>query len=272
MISDSRAKWMDGAFNGSNGPHYLEITSGPYEGFTTAIASTQAATKSLLLDVDIASLLTGGESYKIRPEWTLAAIFGPADESGLGSGSLVTADEVLMLDPGTGMYRTYYYKTIGLGGIGWRSTSSPFADQSNTPLCLGQGLIICRKRASDISLKLFGAAKSDKTLLQISPGMNIQANVAPMAMTLASSGLYTGDQATGLAGGSISSADKILLFDGETYQTFYYQKIGLGGTGWRSAVAPFLDASATIIPAGSALVIQRMTSRAGFFWAVPAPF
>jgi uncharacterized protein (TIGR02597 family) len=269
MVTDSHAQWSDGQFEGANGPHYIELTSGQYAGLTADIATCSGTTRTLALSVDLSPLLSGGEAYCIRPCWTLASVFGPNDEAGLGGGSSVTADEILVLDTCTGVYSSYYYKTAGLGGTGWRSTTSPFTDQSNARISLGQGILVQRKQPGDISLKLFGTVKAGNTLLPVAPGLNIVANIAPTGMMLGNSGLYTGDSGTGLAGGSLTSADQVLLFDGVTYQTYYYKTTGLGGTGWRSASGSSLDASDTIIPPGGAVLIQRATSRPGFYWKVP---
>jgi uncharacterized protein (TIGR02597 family) len=270
-VTDSRAKWVDGQFEGLNGPHYLEIASGPYAGFTTDIITSRGPSRSLVLDVDLSTLLSGGEAYTVRPHWTLASVFGPANEVGLGGGSCVTGDEILVLNTSTKAYLTYYYKTLGLGGTGWRSATSPFTDQSNAPLPLGTGVLIRRKQAGDVFLKLFGSVKTGNTLLQVEPGLNIVANIAPTGVMLGDSGLYTGDLSTGLAGGSMTSADQVLLFDGTSYQTYYYKTTGLGGTGWRSAASSSLDASSTLIPHGGALLIQRSASRPPFFWNVASP-
>jgi hypothetical protein len=90
----------------------------------------------------------------------------------------------------------------------------------------------------------------------------------PTNMTLADSGLFTGDPATGVAGGTTTSADQILVWNGVSYDTYYYQTSGLGGTGWRKAGFPTADASADVIPVGSSLILKRKTVN-GFNWIVP---
>ena len=54
-ITDMQARWIDNQFNGTNGPHYLEITSGSHAGFLTDILDTDAASKTLTLDHDLES-------------------------------------------------------------------------------------------------------------------------------------------------------------------------------------------------------------------------
>jgi len=200
-ITDLQARWTDNQFNGTNGPHYLEITSGSHAGFLTDILDTDAASRTLILAHDLSSVLSGGETYTIRKHWTLASLFGPNNQAGLGAGSNVSADEILIYNPATGLYTTYFYKTIGLGGTGWRSTASSSLNQANAQLNLTQGILIKRKQASDLAIKIFGAVKTGPTMAEVQPGLNIVGNVYPIdTLTLGNSCLYTANLNTGLAG------------------------------------------------------------------------
>ena len=105
------------------------------------------------------------------------------------------------------------YKTIGLGGIGWRSTASASTDQSNAKIDLTQGILIRRKQPANVTLRVFGSAKSGNTFIEVQSGLNILANVYPGGtLTLGNSHLYTGDPSTGLASGSNVTADKLLIY------------------------------------------------------------
>jgi uncharacterized protein (TIGR02597 family) len=164
-ITDEHASWVDDQFNGANEAHYLEITSGPAAGVLTEILDTDAGTKTLILADDLSTVLTGSETFKIRKYWTLASLFGAQNQAGLGSGSNVTADQVLIFDSLTGLYTTYFYKTVGLGGTGWRSTASSSKDESNAKLDLTRGLLIQRKQPGDLKVKVFGAVKTGDTYI-----------------------------------------------------------------------------------------------------------
>ena len=271
-ITDLQAHWTDNQFNGTNGLHYLEITSGSHAGFLTDILDTDAASHTLTLAHDLSSVLSGGETYTIRKHWTLASLFGPHDEAGLGAGSNVSADEILIYNPATGLYTTYFYKTLGLGGTGWRSTASSSFNQASAQLDLTQGILIKRKQGSNLEIKIFGTVKTGPTMAEVQPGLNILGNVYPIdTLTLGNSCLYTGNLNTGLAAGSNVSADKVLIYDGLAYQTYYYKTLGLGGIGWRSTASSSRDASGTILPAGSSILIQRINN-AGFLWQAAQPF
>jgi uncharacterized protein (TIGR02597 family) len=266
-LTDLTAVWSDNQFNGRNGRHYVEITSGPKAGYTTEILGTDAAGQTLQLTDDLSGAIPSGETFTVRKYWTIATLFGAHDESGVGGGSILTADEILIYQPASRSFRTYFYKTIGLGGTGWRSTASASTDEAEAKLDLTQGIIIRRKQPGDLSWKIFGVARSCNTIIEVQGGLNLLANVYPAGtLTLGNSQLYTGDPSTGLADGSILTADKVLIYDGSAYETFYYKTAGLGGTGWRSTASASTDASGTIIPNGSSVLVQRTGGRSGFFW------
>jgi hypothetical protein len=88
-------------------------------------------------------------------------------------------------------------------------------------------------------------------------------------MTLASSALHTGSTNTGIAAGSLITADQILVWNGSYYDTYYYQASGLGGVGWRKVGDLVADASSTSIPAGSSIILRRLAG-SPFEWKVPA--
>jgi uncharacterized protein (TIGR02597 family) len=274
-VTDDNANWTDDQFNGANGQYYLEITSGRYAGVMTDILDTSGSTKTLTIADNYKGLVTAGATYKIRKHWTVASIFGATNQVGLGGGTSVTADQILIYDPSTGLYTTYYYKTTAaFGGVGWRSLASTSIDESNAKIDLTKGIVIKRKQPTDLNPKLFGAVKLGYTAIHVKAGLNILGNAyASDTLTLGNCGLYTGDPDTGLAGGTSVSADRVLTYDGSAYQTYYYKtNAAFGGVGWRSVASTFVDASNTVIPAGSSLLVQRVNGRPDLLWYAVQPF
>ena len=148
-------------------------------------------------------------------------------------------------------------------------------DASGTTLYPDQGVVIVRRAAGDISLILTGTVKTGPTVVPVESNLNLVANLYPAGtLTLGSSGLYTGNSQTGLAGGTATTADQVLLFDPATgaYSIYYFKTSGLGGTGWRSAASNRVDASNTILPTAGAMFIKRLENRASFLWTVPQPY
>lgn len=264
-LVDNEATWTDNQFNGANGAFFLEITSGPRAGTTYDIQSTTAATKTITLAQNLGSGITAPVSFKVRKHWTLAGVFGANNEGGLAGGTLTTADQVRVQN-GTG-YNIYYYQTSGDGGIGWRKTDAPAVDASATIFYPEDGLIIQRNQAAAANVVLLGSVKMGQTSVPVVPGNNLIGNVYAANMTLADSGLYTGDPATGLAGGTNTSADQLLVWTGSGYEAYYYQTAGIGGTGWRRAGSAG-DASSAVIPLGSSIVVKRKAPT-GFNWVIP---
>jgi uncharacterized protein (TIGR02597 family) len=265
-LVDNEATWTDNQFNGANGAFFVEIVTGPRAGTTYDIQSTTAATKTLTLVQNLGSGITAPVTFKVRKHWTLATVFGANNEGGLTGGTSATADQILAQN-GAG-YDTYFYQTSGADGIGWRKVGAPGVDASGTVFLPEEGLILKRNQSAAANIVLMGAVKTGQTSIPIVTGTNLIGNVYAANMTLADSGLYTGDPGTGIAGGGPSSADQVLIWNGTTYDPYYYQTSGLGGTGWRKGGAPTIDASTAAIPVGSSLIVKRQTAT-GFNWIVP---
>jgi uncharacterized protein (TIGR02597 family) len=276
-LTDSSATWSDNQFNGANGAFYVELISGTGAGRMSQITATTAASKSITTADDLSSFVSAGTGYKIRKNWTLTDFFGPNANMSLvlTGGTLVTADEVLIYRPTASpapRYDTYYYKTSGLGGTGWRSTASTSTPADTTPLLPTDGIIIRRHTAGNVSFALAGAVKLGQTALPVLPGINLLSNVYPSGtFTLASSNLL----GSGLTGGTLVTADQVLIYNITTnppqYDTYYYKTSGLGGTGWRSTASTSTPADTTPIPFGASIIIQRINP-GSFTWVAPQPF
>jgi uncharacterized protein (TIGR02597 family) len=279
-LTDSNATWSDNQFNGANGAFYVELISGTGAGRMSQITSTVAATKSISTADNLSSFVTAGTGYKIRKNFTLSDVFGPNANMSLvlTGGTLVTADEVLLYSTATTQYTTFYYKTSGLGGTGWRSTASTSTPEDTHPLLPTDGMIVRRHTAGPLpntnppsnGFALAGAVKLGQTALPVVPGINLLSNVYPSGtFTLASSQL----QQSGLAGGTLVTADQVLIYNTGTnqYDTYYYKTSGLGGIGWRSTASTSTPADNTPIPFGVSIIIQRINA-GSFAWIAPQPF
>jgi uncharacterized protein (TIGR02597 family) len=273
-LVDPSTTWADNAYNGAAGAvsYFVEIISGTGAGTTYDIIGTTAASHSLTLSQPLIAGVASGDSYRIRPHWTIASVFGATNQNGLTGGSSTTADQILVWDPVAQGYTTYFYKTSGLGGTGWRTFASSSADASLAVLYPDDGFIIARNQSSSVTITVTGSVKTGQTSIPVPPGYTLLGNVYGTGMTLADSGLYTGNPATGVAGGSSTTADQILIWNPTTsgYDTYFYKTSGLGGTGWRSFNSASTDASTTPIPAGAALFINRIGGGGvGFNWVAP---
>jgi len=271
-LTDSKASWTATAngFNGTTGAFYIELLTGSGAGMWSNI--TAAGTNTITTAQDLSSYVTAGTGYKIRPNWTLATVFGATDQAGLFGGTASTADQILVYSPATSSYTTYFYQTSGIGATGWRKVGDgTHADQSNAYFNPTDGILVKRQQSSNVSFSLAGAVKLGQTVLPVVPGLNILSNVYPSGnFTLGTSGL----QASGLGGGTASTADLVEIYNSATgsYSIYFYQTSGIGGTGWRLVGdGTHSDQSGAAIPFGQGLIIQRKVASA-FSWVAPQPF
>ena len=264
-LTDSAAAWADNQFNGANGQFYLEFTSvggstvAAGVGTSFAITATAASAKTITLAT--APGLVSPVGYRVRKYWTLADIFGAANSVGLNGGTATSADQVQIWN-GAGL-DTFYYQTTGIGGTGWRKTNARSTDASTSIIPPSAALIVKRGSNATVSLVANGSMKTGQTTATIASGYTFVGNPFDIAMTLASSGIY----AAGLAGGTAASADQVLVWNGATFDAYFYQTSGGTGTGWRKTTDLAADASATALAAGSGFVVKR--SGAAFTWAIP---
>ncbi len=273
ILADAGASWTNNQYNstttGAPPTHYVEILSGPGAGTIYDIVTTDGTAKTLTLGSSLAVGITSGASYRIRPHWTIAGVFGTANQVGLGSGSAATADQIQLFR--NGGYVGYFYQTAGRNVLqnAWVSASDLNTDAGNTVIYPGDGIVIARKQSGSLSLVLNGAVKTGQTSLPVLSGYCLLGNVYASGMTLSNSGLYTGDGATGLAAGSAATADQVVFWNGTGFVSYFYQTSGRNVllNAWVSASDLNTDAGNTAIPAGTALFIKR--SGAPFNWVAP---
>src|SRR5579859_2440452 len=155
-----------GAFNAvAAGPqYYIEITSGTLAGFTDDIVSNDA--NNVFTGTDDHLLAINSQTYKIYPHWTLASVFGASNQAGLNPGSSTTADQVLVQNPVTKGFATYFYATASKTlSAGWKNAGTGNTDASLVPLYQDQGIVISRQVSTNLGVQLVGAVKLGPTLI-----------------------------------------------------------------------------------------------------------
>ncbi len=251
--------------------HYVEVANGPKAGLVSDIQS--ATTSSITLADDISAAVTAGSTtIKIRPLWTLAAAFGANNSAGLlGASSSSQADTIQVFDAASGAFISYFYSTLNNR---WQKGA---ADASNEVIPPDAGLRIERKAGTSVNFTLAGAVKLGPTGLFVQGGSvpanpqnsNYLPNPYPLdTVTLANSGLYTANAATGVQGASTSSqADTVSFYDTASgvFTNYYYNT---ANNRWQIGAA---DASNVVIPAGAAVLIKRKNTNGSFVWHMPPP-
>lgn len=255
----------------ANGPQYfIEVTSGSNAGLTEDIVSNDTA--AVFTATDISSLIAATQTYKIYPHWTLAKVFGPANEAGLD-----TTDRILVQNPLTQQFSAYFYSTGGKAGVGWRQTGGGATDRATVPLYIDQAVLLNRAAGATITNKLVGAVKlgggalsNGYTIIPIGPTNNFVGNVyATSSMTLSNSNLYTGNPATGL-----TTTDKVLIHNDNTgvFNGYFWSTGGKAGVGWRQTGGGATEQGNTPIPIGASVIIQLAPGNSGFNWKAQAQY
>lgn len=260
LLTDSAPSWTQDQYSGT---HSLEVisssgsTTAPGVGTCYNITTMVVATGVITIEGTLDERLVAPLEFRIAKHTTLADVFGATNTSGLAGGSATTADQV-MLWAGPG-FTTYYYQTSGIGGTGWRKLGAPSVDAAGTIIPPHAGIVIRRGASSTTDVVLTGAVKAGQTTAVLSrSGYHFVGNPYFAAMTLTSSGLYTGDALTGLLGGSsASAADQVLLWSGNSYASYYYNT---DVSAWRSTTDATTDAGPTSIAGGAGFVILRRSA------------
>lgn len=256
-LTDSAPSWTNDPYTGT---HSLEVISSngsataPGVGTCYNIAAMVAATGVITIEGTLDERLVAPLEFRIAKHTTLADVFGATNSSGLAGGTATTADHVLLWAGQS--FTTCYYQTSGIGGTGWRKLGAPSVEAAGTIIPPHAGIVIRRGPSSTAEVVLTGAVKAGQTTAVLSSsGYHFVGNPYFAAMTLASSGLYTGDPQTGLQGSSSAgAADQVLLWAGTGYVTYYYNT---DVSGWRSTTDAATDVGATSIPGGAGFVILR---------------
>ena len=283
-ITSNSATWTDNQFASTPAPGYfLEVTSGTQAGMMSMVVSCDQAGKTLTVSDDLtAAGVASGVSFKLRPNWSLATLFGSANAAGFGAGTTSTADTISIYDAtlggGAGGYHQYFYSSGGLPGVGWRKVGGGNSDQANTAIWLDDGLVVTRKQSANLAIVVNGAVKLGATITPVILGPNFIGNVYPSgSITLGTSGLYTGNAATGVAPGNSSSADLLLIYNQTLgggvggYDQYFYSSGGLPGVGWRKIGAGNAPQDTVSLDSGKSIVIKR-NSGGAFNWLVSQPF
>lgn len=257
----------DGALTLSGGgqAHYLQVLDGPNAGTVTEVVVNLGDRVTLADDLS-EIIIPSSTMVRLVPHWTMSTAFPGG--AGLGGGTSPTAaDTVTLYPPYGGAISMFYNTSAGK----WRRG---LTDASSTNIPPGCGVMVTRKQAGDVQIPLSGVVTTTPVELQVGQGggtgkITLLPNPHPIAsVTLASSGLYTGDPSTGVVGGSSpSGADTVTIYNPLTGAgaNYYYSTTA---NQWRRGLS---NASSVTIPEGAAVLINRKAGRGGFSWHLSPP-
>ena len=255
-FSIGSASWTAGQFTAA--PHFVRITTGTHTGRFFLI--TANSSNQLTVETRGYSLVSGApantseirllttDSVEIIPAHTLGTLFGASSVAFQTGGSAAAADNVIIWDGS--MWVPYFHD-----GTSWKTTGS-FIPQNNAVVRPDTTMFIVRRALTSLTLTLIGTVPSGTERTDLpGPGSVFVSRRFPANTTLSALGLHT---LPGWgSGNSASSADEVNLWNGTTWESFYYN-----GTNWKKA-GSFVNADSQPVPASSGLFVTRRSSAAG---------
>ncbi len=238
-----------------DGMYFVQIASGANSGIMADIASTAA--DSITLAQDISSLIAVDDIIKIRKHSTIESVFGVNNALGLTGGTTAGASDTINLFNADGTVSVIFWvpgSDVWFNGIAIVNDFIIYPDQ---------GIFMQRIGTDTASGKLLGSVKTDVTALTIENGFNVLANVYPVDVTLANSGLNTNDGGvTGLlAGTSLTQADVVRIFDDAGALKSYYL-VDEQNNIWFDGIALSGD---VVLKSGSSFIITRRNDGINWF-------
>lgn len=257
-ITVTDAGWTPGQLTAPATPYIIKFTTGAATGRTFLLSATTPNTAdSVSLAPDQTDLTTlgvaPGDRVEILHGDTLANLLGtPATTGILGGVTAASADNVVLVV--SGVTRTYYYHTT-LGR--WTLDAAGSPDASDTPLLPDTGILYARLAATPLELIVTGRVPDTARAAEVkNSGSTLLAQNRPADITLATSGI---DQIPGwVSHAAAASADKVKLSVNGTLYTYWHD-----GTNWRRQTLGSPVANNVVLPAGSAVTLEKIGAAAG---------
>jgi hypothetical protein len=277
-VTDSSGNWTNNQFS-SGIPYEIEFTQPVgstnlvFKGWIDQIVGSTGP-GTLVTANDDSSFINNAYGYTIRPSWTPDTVFGPPAQSGIAGGTTAAgADNVFVWDPVNQTPVTYWYRSNS-ATPGWRGPQGTGTPAGTNALAIYNGIEIQRKTgATPTNIVLVGAVKLGQTINLVYPGLTYAGYVYASGFTFNTIGLYTTNNATGVAGGTTAAgADNVFVWDpiNQTPITYWYRS-NSATPGWRGPQGTGTDAGTNQIPLGAMLKIQRKTL-GGFDWFMQQPY
>lgn len=267
-LTDTAKDWS-GTNLGPGSEGYLaylcEIRDGAHEGRYFPILSNTANTLALEAPQDLTTLGLIGASYSIRPFLTVQELFADADGSPLLSGGANPAAASNILAWNGDAFDLLYFSTL-FGENTWRQAGGTTANE--WPIYPDEGLMVVNRGTDAVEIENLGEVADNAKACWVPQGLTLTCNPFPASVTLATAGLLEADGGPLAGGSSAAAADQVLLWNGDTYD-FYYYSTFMGENLWRRASGGL--AGDTPLEAGRAFFLQNAQGGAGV-WSRRLPY
>jgi len=248
--------------------HAITITSRVNQSETGAYGKSKKITGNAANTVTAAGLTPSvGDKFVITELFTLSSVFDGNSPGIYGFAvDVLEADSDKIYVEDAGAFNGYWY----MDGVGWKSASD--GDGSgptlNPEINPGRGIMVSRNPggAPNATWYVTGTVVSGRTAPDCVDGFNLMNNPFSVSTTLAQSGIQNFITSDVLE----ADSDKIYIEAGGLFQGYYFNTDSNFWSSVNDGGTP-VDAGATVIGAGKALLYYRLPTTPGSF-ALPEPF
>lgn len=260
------------------GSHFLEISSGSGEGSMSDISSVAGAVVATV--DDLSSLLTDGDTIKIRQIPTIESVFGADNKFGFKAATeseFTQIDRIFIQNPVNQTTRQVFFSEVA-GFYGWKDAVT-YSDSGSQMLYPESG-IYAYIVGPDVEVTFVGEVTPSEPKVAIFPGTNFVSVFNPLSqvdgidstrlITLGTAGLYTGNPETGIIPwDGVNKHDIVLLPNpsapGTLLSFFYYAETDT----WYNSVI-YTESNDQVLESGTSVIILRFqTGATEFAWAQP---
>lgn len=247
--------------------YYIQLTSGAKAGQLSTIVANSANSITTEFEADILAGIQSGDSFEVRPYWTLGTLFPAASAntsfvastSNLASGRRT---EILIPDfTNVGINKAasaiYFYNSY------WRKSGDTTPNR-NDVILPPDGFITIRGNnySTDTTLTVVGAVpplvQTTSLLASTTQNDNPVGLSVPVDRTLSQLGLNSSAFVPSTSNLASGRGDELLVFDNaQAVKNKAASAIYFYNGFWRKSGATSADQGSTVIPAGSAIVIRK---------------
>ena len=251
----------------------LEILSGSLANQVAEVSGSSIAGQTITTTQNLSALGIGNARYAVRLAPTLEEIFGVATVT---SGGILkaalnsTSADNIWIPNGSGGYDRYFLRSGAYQKITGPTTREA---APNVPIVYLDGILIEKRDAGVVPLTVTGSVKTTATTTSVIQGFNLVSVVAPVGLTLRTSGLDDGDLKPAL---NPSSADNLWVQQTDGSYKRYYRRGSVSSPAaavWRD-VATNTEIPLAVDPSltGAVLIERRDSTPASVSFTVPNSF
>lgn len=262
----------------STEPYYVEGYSGNSKGdrFDVEVSQTiDLASGAIVLSINSVNnsqqfttdSVSIGDIVALRKQVTIKQLQDSVEASTgtgwVGSDDASSADQILILDPISQAFATYYLRA---DGTTWRALSGR-TDLSRTPIAAGKGIFI-DKKVMPLNLTFVGSVRDNDFATPYYANYDLKAPPIPMDFSPASIGGSIINNWT--ANDDFTSADQVMTFDpaNQNFATYYLRS---DGSTWRSLSGRDNFKDSMIITSTGAYLVNKKANDLGQILINPLP-